>query len=104
MDPSSMEAVYNSWRDTKQTTPLWTLISSNHVDELREWLRIEPLVAFSRSQDGRGPMWWAYEMKRHEIITLLKEMGVPEQDVDANGNTPASLVVGWTKQINNEKY
>jgi len=91
-DPSSIEAVYNSWRDTEQTTALWTLISSNHVEELTEWFSIEPLVAFSRSQDGRGPMWWAYEMKRQEIIAVLKEMGVPEQDVDANGNTPASLV------------
>mmetsp|Transcript_21455 Transcript_21455/g.32430 ORF Transcript_21455/g.32430 Transcript_21455/m.32430 type:complete len:145 (-) Transcript_21455:34-468(-) len=104
-DPASMEAVYNDWRDTETTTNLWNLISQNSVQELSEWLAMEPLVAFSRSKDGRGPMWWAYENKKKrsssgssnnnggggEIIALLKSLGVPDTDVDAGGQTPREI-------------
>lgn len=35
-----------------------------------------------RAEDGRGPLWWAYEHKREHFIDLLHSLGV---DKDAKG-------------------
>lgn len=54
----AVDEIYNTWEDTEATTLMWNLISSNQVEELRTWLEEEPSVAFVRSRDGRGPMWY----------------------------------------------
>lgn len=53
----TVDEIYNTWEDTEDTTLMWTLISSNQVDELKIWLEEDPTAAFIRSSDGRGPMW-----------------------------------------------
>jgi len=89
-----VDEIYNTWEDTEDTTLMWTLISNNQVDDLRMWLEEDPTVAFIRSRDGRGPMWWAFE-KRHEDITrMLMKAGVPHTDRDAKGLTPVDLLEG----------
>jgi len=93
-DPEAIEAVYGDWRDTEQTTALWTLIQEGRqgYNDLKEWLYREPILAFVRSKDGRGPMWWAYEARQLDIVKLLTKLGVPQTDADQYGNTPASLL------------
>jgi dolichyl-diphosphooligosaccharide--protein glycosyltransferase len=44
-----------------------------------------------RSEDGRGPLWWAYEMKNKEAIALLKKFGAKESERDRNGKKPKDL-------------
>jgi len=73
---------------------MWNLISNNQVDELRAWLDEDPTVAFVRSRDGRGPMWWAFEKRNDEITKMLMKAGVPHTDRDANGLTPMDLLEG----------
>jgi dolichyl-diphosphooligosaccharide--protein glycosyltransferase len=71
---------------------MWSLISQNRVDEFKDWLVKEPATAYTRSKDGRGPMWWAYEARNQEVVKYLRSIGVPETDKDASGKTPADLL------------
>ncbi len=67
------------------TSTIWEYISQGKVAELAEVLENYPQVAHIRSEDGRGPMWWAYEHKRPKVIDLLKQLGVSDERTDQNG-------------------
>ena len=41
-----------------------------------------------RSEDGRGPLWWAHEFKRSEIADLLIKFGAKTDEPDSNGILP----------------
>ena len=49
-------------------------------------------MAYLRSSDGRGPMWWAFENRNQEIVKFLMKLGVPIQDADKSGKTPVQLL------------
>ena len=89
-----VDEIYNTWEDTEDTTLMWTLISNNQVDDLRMWLEEDPTIAFIRSRDGRGPMWWAFEKRNEDITKTLMKAGVPHTDRDAKGLTPVDLLEG----------
>jgi len=89
-----VDEIYNTWEDTEDTTLMWTLISNNQVDDLRMWLEEDPTIAFIRSRDGRGPMWWAFEKRNEDITKILMKSGVPHTDRDAKGLTPVDLLEG----------
>lgn len=89
---AEIDAVYSKWDDTEETTQMWKLISSNNVAELEAWLGREPIMAYLRSSDGRGPMWWAFESRNQDIVRLLMKHGVPHQDKDKNGKAPVELL------------
>ena len=91
-DQATIDRVYTDWKDTDVTTAMWSLISQNRVDEFKDWLVKEPATAYTRSKDGRGPMWWAYEARNQEVVKFLRSIGVPETDKDATGKTPADLL------------
>ena len=73
---------------------MWNLINTNNIVELQRWLEAEPQMAFIRSQDGRGPMFWAFEKRNEEITKILMKAGVPNTDKDAKGLTPLDLLEG----------
>jgi dolichyl-diphosphooligosaccharide--protein glycosyltransferase len=75
----------SEWEDNEATTELWQLISENKYKELLEALLKNPGLGHIRSSDGRGPMFWAYENNRKDIIHALKTMGVLDTRKDANG-------------------
>mmetsp|Transcript_15450 Transcript_15450/g.38925 ORF Transcript_15450/g.38925 Transcript_15450/m.38925 type:complete len:973 (-) Transcript_15450:115-3033(-) len=89
-----VDEIYNTWEDTEDTTLMWTLISNNQVEELRMWLEDDPTIAFIRSRDGRGPMWWAFEKRNEDITKILMKAGVPHTDRDAKGLSPVDLLEG----------
>jgi dolichyl-diphosphooligosaccharide---protein glycosyltransferase len=89
-----VDEIYNTWEDTEDTTLMWNLISNKQVEELKAWLEDDPTVAFIRSRDGRGPMWWAFEQHNEEITKILMKAGVPHTDRDAKGRTPVDLFEG----------
>jgi len=89
-----VDEIYNTREDTEDTTLMWTLISNNQVDDLRMWLEEDPTIAFIRSRDGRGPMWWAFEKKNEDITKMLMKAGVPHTDRDSKGLTPVNLLEG----------
>jgi len=82
------------WQDTDQTTRMWQVVTHNRVLELSDWLEDYPEVAFIRSKDGRGPLWWAYESGNQDIIDILLDAGVDPSAEDASGITPIELSGG----------
>lgn len=73
---------------------MWNLINEDKVQELQLWLDEEPQMAFLRSKDGRGPMFWAFEKGNEKITELLMRMGLPHTDKDVKGLTPLDLLQG----------
>jgi dolichyl-diphosphooligosaccharide--protein glycosyltransferase len=84
--------MYRTWEDNEESTLMWSLISKGAVDELSSWLDAEPQMAYLRSSDGRGPMWWAYEFRNEHIVKLLIKKGVSYKDGDVNGKTPLDML------------
>lgn len=93
LDPESIEK-YNDkeyWQNNELTTLLWEIISENKLKDFYDLIASNPSVPHLRSEDGRGPMWWAHEFKRDKIIDFLKVLGVSEERKDVNGITPLDL-------------
>jgi len=84
--------IYSTWADTEDTTLMWKIVTGNLVDDLNRWLQQNPGAAWIRSADGRGPMWWAFESKNQDIVTILMKMGVPHTDKDKNGLSPVDML------------
>ena len=82
------DSMQDKWEDTEVTTRMWELISTGNVQELAAWISSDPSVAFVRSSDGRGPMFWAYEYRSQDIVQLLMSVGVRVSDKDKDGRTP----------------
>lgn len=84
--------IYSTWENTEDTTLMWKLVTSDAIEDLEQWLKIDPGAAWLRSADGRGPMWWAFESKNQDAVTLLMKLGVPHTDKDKNGLSPVDLL------------
>uniref|UniRef100_A0A7S2XHW6 STT3/PglB/AglB core domain-containing protein n=1 Tax=Attheya septentrionalis TaxID=420275 RepID=A0A7S2XHW6_9STRA len=84
--------VNGKWENSEASTLMWELITNGQIDSIEAWLKREPLAAFVRSEDGRGPMWWAFESRNQEIVKLLMRAGVSHGDTDKYGKKPASLL------------
>eukprot|EP00759_Apiculatamorpha_spiralis_P000515 PhF_6_TR10164/c0_g1_i1/m.15777 len=87
------------WSDTPFTTQLWQVISSGNVEDMARVLKENPSeVVKARSRDGRGPLWWAYEYGKPEMIQLLLDAGVGADERDADGRMPREVTkVGPTE-------
>jgi dolichyl-diphosphooligosaccharide--protein glycosyltransferase len=84
--------INENWQDNEDTTLMWELISSNRKNDLLALLSERPELAYIRSNDGRGPMWWAHEYDRQKIIRMLKHVGVSEVDhLDGDGLSPLDM-------------
>jgi len=79
------------WRNSAETTRFWNLINDEKIDELDAWITSDPNVIHIRSEDGRGPLFWAYEKNNNDIIDLLLNAGVDGTQKDADGNVPKDL-------------
>ena len=79
------------WANTAETTRMWELISSENVNELKQWIRSDPDVVHVRSEDGRGPLWWAYEYGNKKIINMLLEAGVDGTQQDSSGSIASDM-------------
>lgn len=88
---AQVREINQDWQDTSVTSKLYEIIKSNDIDSLAYFLQEEPYVAHVRSKDGRGPMFWAHEMGRKSIVSLLKTHGVSEKLRDKDGITPLEL-------------
>jgi dolichyl-diphosphooligosaccharide--protein glycosyltransferase len=80
------------WADTPLTTMLWSLVHANKVKEFRALIKMEPNVVHVRSGDGRGPLWWAYEYGRGDVVKLLLTNGIDPNAVDGVGVRPKSML------------
>jgi hypothetical protein len=79
------------WQDTEATSLLWTACSRRDTPLLKKALKSDPSIAFLRSADGRGPLFWAYEFGDVEAIEILENLGLDPLAKDAVGLTPKQL-------------
>src|SRR3989338_10132526 len=80
------------WENTEFTSAIWQAISSGQfMANLRPQFDIEPCLAHVRALDGRGPLFWAYEFDRHDVIHYLKERLADEDALDVHGKKPAQM-------------
>jgi len=90
----TIDELYSTWEDTEDTVRMYNLIKDNKIEELQAWLDVEPHMAYIRSKDGRGPMFWAFELRNEDITKILLKAGVPHTDKDSQGLTPIDLLEG----------
>ena len=54
-------------------------------------LAADPDLVYLRSEDGRGPLFWAYEYEAYDIVQFLLDAGSDPEAVDSKGKTPVSM-------------
>jgi len=88
---SVIKEMNQRWEDTEFTSQLFNFIRMNDVESFAMYLDSDPAIAHARSKDGRGPMWWAHEHGRKEMVMMLKSLGVSEKLKDKDGMTPLDV-------------
>jgi dolichyl-diphosphooligosaccharide---protein glycosyltransferase len=83
--------INEQWENNEATTTMWRLIRNQKYDEVKNFLNDQPQLAHIRSQDGRGPMWWAYESNDKRMIKLLQSFKVSETRTDSFGILPKDV-------------
>lgn len=96
MNPNKdqIAAVNEIWEDTEETTELWRIITSGELIDLERIIHSNPILGHIRSSDGRGPMWWAFEHRRRDMVKYLMQNGVSHGERDKDGLTPVDLLDG----------
>jgi len=87
----AIRAINQHWEDNEGTSMMYELILQNDLDTLTRIFESRPGTIHQRSKDGRGPMWWAHEHGRKQIVKFLKSHGVSEKLRDKDGITPLDL-------------
>jgi len=88
---SSSEAADVEWANSPDTTRMWGLVNNGDVDSLEDWIEEYPGVVHIRAEDGRGPLWWAYEYGQYDVVQLLLESGANSELEDKDGKKPAEM-------------
>jgi dolichyl-diphosphooligosaccharide--protein glycosyltransferase len=71
--------------NTNTTSELdFSLLNLNRMES-------DPDAVHVRSEDGRGPLFWAYEQGNEQIIQMLINAGVDETQRDAQGNVAKDM-------------
>ena len=84
----------SDWADSDRLSELWSSIASASESQALEFLLVsDPSVAFARSSDGRGGVWWGWEYGNLKALSLLKAAGADlfSSDADANGISAKEL-------------
>ena len=66
---------WQKWFNTEHTTLIWQLIDAGDLTSLQQLFETDPDLAYIRSEDGRGPLFWAYEYERWDVVQFLLDSG-----------------------------
>lgn len=91
LDDEDIDIINENWENSELTTMFWEIIHGNKMDEFIAIVKENPALVHLRSEDGRGPMFWAHEYGRSKMVNVMKKLRVREDRKDANGNTPLDL-------------
>ena len=69
----------------------WHIVQKGTVEDLELLQAGNSNVIHTRSKDGRGILWWAYEYGRDDIIQWLIDEGIDEQAKDKEGFVASQL-------------
>lgn len=89
---AQIEGINAVWEDTNETTELWKVITNGELSDLKTIISKNPILGHVRSSDGRGPMWWAFEHRKQEMVKFLMQSGVSHSERDKDGFTPVDLL------------
>ena len=95
-------AAAQEWEDTEITSSLWSSCSRHDTRTFAAIIEGDPSASFSRSADGRGPLFWAYEFGHQEAIDLLEGLGVSPAELDSQGKSPTQLGID-NEEINKHR-
>jgi dolichyl-diphosphooligosaccharide--protein glycosyltransferase len=91
LSDSSIDLINEDWENNEKTSMMWEIIKDADIQEFAAVLQQHPDLAHIRSEDGRGPMWWAHEYGRPKMISILRELGVREDRTDSQGVKPTDI-------------
>mmetsp|Transcript_121936 Transcript_121936/g.171620 ORF Transcript_121936/g.171620 Transcript_121936/m.171620 type:complete len:155 (+) Transcript_121936:53-517(+) len=76
-----------SWQDTPILTSLWQATSSKDNDAIDRLLDSSESAVSSRSGDGRGLAWWAWEFQNEYVLASIMVNGgdILSEDEDEAG-------------------
>lgn len=80
--------------DSAPATMLWEQISQGNNQGVQSAIEATPCLIFTRAKDGRGPLFWAYEFKKYDLVRYLISKGAEENVRDIEGNFPKDLAPG----------
>jgi len=81
------------WENTEVTTNLWRMVNSKENYQLATFLVQDPTAKLTRSEDGRGVLWWAWEYGNAEALATLQANGLDmvSEEEDEQGNKPQDM-------------
>lgn len=82
------------FEDSHALTALWQATSSGSTDAFMSQLITNREHAQHRSNDGRGPMFWAMEFKNVDAFALLIHLEVDQNQEDIDGKKPREFFEG----------
>ncbi|KAL7566257.1 hypothetical protein ACA910_011317 [Epithemia clementina (nom. ined.)] len=91
IDDEDIDIINENWENTPLTTMMWELIAENNFEEFYKIIQENPSLVHVRSEDGRGPMWWAHEYGRGKMVQIMKQLKVREDRTDEKGMTPLDV-------------
>jgi dolichyl-diphosphooligosaccharide--protein glycosyltransferase len=94
---SAIDLINEDWEDNEKTSMMWEIIKEAEIQEFASVLQEHPELAHIRSEDGRGPMWWAHEYGRPQMIKILRQLGVSEDRTDSMGIKPTDITQSQIK-------
>lgn len=60
------------------STAVWSIIDQGDSNSLIKALEADPNLVYVRSEDGRGPLFWAYEYERYDMVKILLDKGTTQ--------------------------
>ena len=91
LSDASIDTINEDWENNEKTSMMWEIIKDADIEEFAAVLQQHPELAHIRSEDGRGPMWWAHEYGRPKMISVLRQLGVREDRTDSQGVKPSDI-------------
>ncbi|CAK9104482.1 unnamed protein product [Durusdinium trenchii] len=82
-----------SWQDTPILTSLWQATSNNDNDAIDRLLDSSESAVSSRSGDGRGLAWWAWEFQNEYVLGSILAYGgdILSEDEDESGKAAMAM-------------
>jgi len=84
-------AIYEAFANDEETTMMWSLVDQDNLEGLKSMIAADPELVHIRSEDGRGPLFWAYEYGHKGIVEFLISAGASETAKDTTGHIPSDL-------------
>jgi ankyrin repeat protein len=77
--------------DTPAKSNMWELIRIGNFGEIEKLITETPCLIHMRSKDQRGPLFWAYEFGRNDVVSFLVEKGTDPSERDEEGKLASEM-------------